>query len=168
MQKNFFINKPKEWIKATFGNKVILLEDSAYNVSSIESSRSNLLSLVKQEGFAELAKVFPSFTDDDIEGLFNEHLKLPNLILRNGYCFDPEWLDKCSSAFREKIIYNLFFKTEDPKNKKKKKGKITLEEMKELLLESDLVEYNTLEDIEEILYQQLCPRIDELYKDCTT
>lgn len=48
LQKNFFINKPKEWIKSNFGQKVILLDDSAYNISSIESNRSNLLSLIKQ------------------------------------------------------------------------------------------------------------------------
>ena len=112
--------------------------------------------------------MFPSFTDNDIEMLFNEHLKLPNLILSNGYCFDPEWLDKCCNAFREKIIYNLFFKIEDTKNKKKKKSKITIEEMKEQILENDLVEYNTLEDIQDILYEQLSPRIDTLYKDCNT
>lgn len=79
---------------------MILLDDSAFSISAIEGSRGNLLSLIKHEGFAELAKVFPSFTDNDIEMLFNEHLKLPHLILANGYCFDPEWLDKCANVFR--------------------------------------------------------------------
>ena len=79
-------------------------------------------------------------------------MKLNNLLISNGYCFDPEWLNKCANVFKEKIIYNLFFKAGEDKGKKKEKGgkgkgkeKITVDEMKELLLENDLVEYNTLE-----------------------
>lgn len=62
----------------------------------------------------------------------------------------------------------MFFKVDDAKNKKKKKSKISIEEMKELLLENDMVEYNTLEEIQEVLYEQLSPKVDELYKQCST
>jgi hypothetical protein len=44
-----------------------------------------------------VTKVFPSaFSDSDVEALFTEHLGLPDVVLLNGYAFDPKWLDKCT------------------------------------------------------------------------
>lgn len=167
LQKTFCITRPKDWLAANLKDKVILLQDAAYSRTALESCRNSVLGLLGSEGFFDLAKVFPSsFSDADVETLLNEHLGLSEVVLSNGYAFDPKWLDRCTAEFRDKILHAIFFKEEQKSRKKAAKKKITQEEMCEVLLDDGLVSYIELEDLKEVLYELLQPRLDAYYTRC--
>lgn len=71
----------------------------------------------------ELSHILPVELDEKNLNRFLEYYcHLKDYFVCEGYCYSNEWLEKLAAEFKEKIIYNIFFKKNDPKNKDKKKG----------------------------------------------
>jgi hypothetical protein len=79
-------------------------------------------SLLKTEGFVELAQIMPlEFDEPSLNQFLEERCGLKEYFLCEGYCYSNEWLERLASEFKHKIVYSIFFsKKPDPKDKKKK------------------------------------------------
>ena len=61
--------------------------------------------MLSQDGYLDLVMLLPScLSDDDIETLVNNYLKLPNTQLENTVLFQIEFLEKCTLKFKDQIL----------------------------------------------------------------
>jgi hypothetical protein len=105
---------------------------------------------MRTEGFFEISSVIPFEMDDKtMEKFMTESCGLREFILNEGICYSEEWLCRCANEFRDKAIYDIFFKKVDPKGKKKvkkdKEQSITEEELVETVFDAGLAEYSVIE-----------------------
>jgi hypothetical protein len=49
----------------------------------------------------------------------SEYCGLQDFIINNGICYSEDWLMRCTNEFRDKVIYEIFFRKNESKGKKK-------------------------------------------------
>ena len=54
-----------------------------------------------------------------MERFLIDNCGLKNFVLEEGICYSEEWLNRCVNQFRDRVIYDIFFKKAEPKGKKK-------------------------------------------------
>lgn len=48
--------------------------------------------------------------DRKMEKFLNEICGVKDFVLDEGICYSEEWLSRCVDEFRDKVIYDIFFK----------------------------------------------------------
>lgn len=48
-----------------------------------------------------------------------EVCEVKDFVLEEGVCYSEEWLGKSVNEFRDRVVYDIFFRKGEPKGKKK-------------------------------------------------
>ncbi|KRX10630.1 hypothetical protein PPERSA_05450 [Pseudocohnilembus persalinus] len=113
LQKQLFIQRPKEFLKQSFKDKCIFLENCAYSVDNIKALHENIEEILNEEGFTDIQMHFPSnLTDQDIDALLFKHMKLQDVELVKTqieiYLFSQEFIQRAAASFKEPIIQLIY------------------------------------------------------------
>ena len=111
ISKQLLIQKPKDFLKHLFKENCIFLETCCYNKESLKNLQEHIDTLIKIEGFIDLQHNFPTLLNlDDIEILVNKYMGLTSqkCELIETILFSYEYLEKCCSKFKEKIVAFIY------------------------------------------------------------
>jgi hypothetical protein len=173
LQRKFMIAQPEEWIQANLGNHFVSIEHFYFTQDKLESIAGQLNSLLRTEGYVELAHVLPvDFTEHSLREFLEEQCGLREYFLCEGYCYSNEWLERLTLEFKHKVIYSIFFKKAEPKGKEgKKKGKkegaeplLNEEELQEVLFNGGYADYTMAETLASELLGLLTGRLEDMRK----
>jgi len=180
LQKNLYVQKPKELLSQLFKDDCIFLQSCCFSKESLEHTREQILETLNTEGAIDVTNLLPSILgEDEIESLINEHLGLQGFELSGTLILSNSYLDKCATAFKDKIVEHIYKapqklleKTEEEDTKKKGKGKkkkgddnelFSKDEVIKHLRERKLLTTDYDPDLEDALFKFLKERLQKLY-----
>jgi len=178
MQKNLYVQKPKDMLQQLFKDDCIFLQNCCFNKNSLEHTKEQIVETMNTEGAIDVTNLLPSvLEEEEIETIITQYMGLENYELSGTLIISNSFLDKCTTAFKEKIIENIYkapqkliTEEEEPKKKggkgKKKKGDsgdelFSLEEVAKHLKDSKLLPSDYDPDFEESLYKLLKERLQK-------
>ncbi len=175
LQKSLYVQKPKELLQQLFKDDCIFLQNCCFNKNSLEHTKEQIVETLNTEGSIDVTNLLPSILEEEeIETIITQYLGLEDYELSGYLIISNSFLDKCTTAFKEKIIENIYkapqkliAEEEEPKKKggkgKKKKGEseelFSLEEVVKQLKDSKLLTSDYDPDFEESLYKLLKERL---------
>ena len=109
LQKNLYIQKPQEKLTQLFKDDCIFLESCCYSKESLEHTKEQILETLNTEGAVDVVNLLPSvLTEEEIETLITKYIELGGFELINTLIVSNSFLDKCTSAFKEKIVEYIY------------------------------------------------------------
>jgi hypothetical protein len=111
LQQTFQVSKPEDWIKKNLKGSYVIFQSTCINKSNLLAYQLQVESFMKTEGFFDVSSVIPFEMDDKtMERFLAENCQLKEFVLDEGICYSEEWLTRCANEFRDKAIYDIFFK----------------------------------------------------------
>ncbi|CAD8168946.1 unnamed protein product [Paramecium pentaurelia] len=108
LYQQFFIQKPKEYLKQMFKDNVIFLDTCGFSRDALLSKQDQIQELLINEGHTNLQEILPVIlSDQDIETLFSL-MQLNNCEYSNFMIYNKAFLDKLALAFKDKIIESIY------------------------------------------------------------
>ena len=175
MQKNLYVQKPKDMLQQLFKDDCIFLQNCCFNKNSLEHTKEQIVETMNTEGSIDVANLLPSvLEEEEIESIITQYMGLEDYELSGTLIISNAFLDKCTTAFKEKIIENIYkapqkliAEEEEPKKKggkgKKKKGDsdelFSFDEVIKHLKDSKVLTSDYDPDFEEALFKLLKDRL---------
>ncbi|CAD8177006.1 unnamed protein product [Paramecium octaurelia] len=108
LHQQFFIQKPKEYLKQMFKENVIFLDTCGFSRDALISKQDQIQELLLNEGHTNLQEILPVIlSDQDIETLFSL-MQLNNCEYANFMIYHKPFLDNLALAFKDKIIESIY------------------------------------------------------------